>query len=50
MGRPRGIKDKTKRKNKVILNSAQEKSVILDYENGLASHLIKKKFAQLKKI
>lgn len=44
MGRPKGIKDKIKRKKKTILDSKKERELIQDYTDGMAPYLIKKKY------
>ena len=44
MPRPKGSRDKRKRKRKVILNGQQERSAIQDYENGMNSCDIRKKY------
>lgn len=44
MARPKGSKDKNKRKIKTILNSSQERELIQDYKNGAATHSLIKKY------
>lgn len=44
MPRPKGSKDKKKRKRKVILTGKQEREIIKDYENGYTSSQIQKKY------
>lgn len=43
--RPKGSKDKKKRKSKVLLNSMDERMVILDYSNGMSSKDIREKYS-----
>lgn len=44
MGRPKGTKDKSKRKRKTILDSKTERQLIKDYADGVAPYLIREKY------
>lgn len=44
MPRPKGSKDKKKRKRKVILTGKQERDLIKDYENGYTAAQIREKY------
>jgi hypothetical protein len=44
MGRPKGSKDKTKRRRKTRLDSKQERELVKDYTDGLAPYLIRQKY------
>lgn len=44
MPRPKGSKDKVKRKRKVILCGTKERELVDDYENGMSTNLLIKKY------
>jgi len=44
MSRPRGRRDRCKRKRKVLLNANQERKLIQDYEDGYTTSQIEKKY------
>lgn len=44
MGRPKGCKDRVKRKRKNFLNSQSERQLIQDYQDGVAPYVIRQKY------
>jgi hypothetical protein len=44
MARPRGSKDKQKRKTRKIFSSAEERMMVKDYEDGVRPSIIRKKY------